>query len=134
MQLSAALPDFDGWAPIAADMFEGKPPVARKAQEIAPGPYADEELYALSWGDLSARLSAARELCEVLSSLPHVAHENGAASFGQIAAGHLDEAVGKAKESGEHAVNLEGSSNCKANDGTSGASTDAQHLITRGSQ
>ena len=43
-------------------MFEGKPPIAPQSRNSGPGENRADELRALSWSDLTARLAAARDL------------------------------------------------------------------------
>lgn len=57
--LSIALPDLDGCGFMDARMIEGKPPVA-SGQRVGRGD--GEPLRELTWGDLVARLNAARDL------------------------------------------------------------------------
>ena len=88
-------------------MFEGKPPRTAEAlpfEELQAG----ESLRPLSWDDLVARLSAARDLRESLggsASVPHASFDAGSAR--RIAAHH----------SGKLPVNLDDSSNRKGTEG-----------------
>ena len=81
-------------------MFEGKPPKTADALPLEE-PQDGETLRLLSWGDLVARLSAARELRGSLQG----AWGEGDASFDASSARCI-----AAHHNGKHAVNLEDSS------------------------
>jgi hypothetical protein len=88
-------------------MFEGKPPSATNALPLDE-PREGESLRPLSWGDLVARLTAARAVRE--------SSEDGAA--GSEASFHPGSArCIAAHHNGKHGVNLEDSSYGKGPDG-----------------
>lgn len=88
-------------------MFEGKPPRAADALPIEE-PREAESLRPLSWGDLVARLSAARAGRE--------SHEGGSA--GSEASFHARSArCIAAHHNGKHGINLEDSGYGKGPDG-----------------
>src|SRR5687768_3656195 len=90
-------------------MFEGKPPRAADALPLEE-PREGESLRPLSWGDLVARLSAARALRESL--------EGGA--VGSEASFHARSArCIAAHHNGKHGVNLEDLTYGKATEGNS---------------
>ena len=89
-------------------MFEGKPPHPRDARALDGEPRDIDALRPLSWGDLVARLSAARELrspCEVPAGR-EASFDAGSAR--RIAAHH----------GGKQDVNLDVSGNGKGHAGT----------------
>ena len=89
-------------------MFEGKPPRAADALPLEE-PQQGESLRPLSWGDLVARLSAARDLRASLGGEPAVCDASfDAGSARRIAAHH----------NGKHAVNLDDLANGKGTHGT----------------
>ena len=94
-------------------MFEGKPPRTAEAFPLEEQ-QAGEALRPLSWDDLVARLSAARDLRASLdpASGPHASFDAGSAR--RIAAHH----------NGKHPVNPDDSSNGK---GTRGIAETAVH-------
>ena len=81
-------------------MFEGKPPSTAEALPLGE-PHYGESLRPLSWGDLVARLSAAREVRGSIQG----AWGEGDASFDASSARCI-----AAHHNGKHAVNLEDSS------------------------
>ena len=88
-------------------MFEGKPPRAADALPLEE-PREGESLRPLSWGDLVARLTAARAVRE--------SSEGGAA--GSEASFHARSArCIAAHHNGKHGVNLEDLANGKSPDG-----------------
>ena len=84
-------------------MFEGKPPRTAEALPLEEG-HDGDSLRPLSWGDLVARLTAARDL---RASLGENAASFDASSARCIAAHH----------NGKHGVNLEDSSYRKGPEG-----------------
>ena len=104
-------------------MFEGKPPHPRDAQALDGEPRDIDALRPLSWGDLVARLSAARTLRSPFSA-PDSAGEASfdAGSARRIAAHH----------GGKYDVNLDVSGNGKGHAGTaSGAAFGAEPCAMR---
>jgi len=94
-------------------MFEGKPPAvfvpADGAHTAYPGSFADDVLLTLSWDDVVARLTAARDLRAVLAHVPLAAR----ASFDAIAAEHLLKRHYPAVHTDKQAVNPVASGNGK---------------------
>ena len=86
-------------------MFEGKPPHPREARALDDGPQDFEALRPLSWGDLVARLTAAREL----RGAGGEADERGEASFDAGSARRI-----AAHHNGNHDVNPDISANGKS--------------------
>ncbi|WP_338242108.1 hypothetical protein [Aurantiacibacter hainanensis] len=66
-------------------MFEGKLPPTHDSRDSAAGRLVDEDLCEMSWGDLVARLSAARELRAELAE----SDEATLASFDAESARHI---------------------------------------------
>jgi hypothetical protein len=100
-------------------MFEAKPPSTADALPLEEQQIG-EALHPLSWDDLVARLSAARNLRASLGgsgNVPHASFDAGSAR--RIAAHH----------NGKHAVNLDDSSNGK---GTQGIAEPAVHGAASG--
>lgn len=100
-------------------MFEGKPPRIAEALPLEEQ-QAGEALRPLSWDDLVARLSAARDLRASLggsASVPRASFDAGSAR--RIAAHH----------NGKHPVNLDDSGNGK---GTEGIAEPAVHGAVSG--
>jgi hypothetical protein len=89
-------------------MFEGKPPRPRDAQALDAEPQDFETLRPLSWGDLVARFTAARELREADDGV-----EGGEASFDAGSARRI-----AAHHNGNHDVNPDISGNGKSPAGT----------------
>ena len=103
-------------------MFEGKPPHPRDSRPLDSEPCDIDALRPLSWGDLVARLSAARHL---RSSYPP--GEGGEASFDAGSARRI-----AAHHNGKHDVNLDVSGNGKGHAGTaSGAAFGAESRAMR---
>jgi len=90
-------------------MFEGKPPRPRDAQALDEQQHDFETLRPLSWGDLVARFSAAREM---RSGDDHV-DEGGEASFDAGSARRI-----AAHHNGKHDVNPDVSAYGKSPAGT----------------
>ena len=90
-------------------MFEGKPPRPRDARALDEGPHDLEALRPLSWGDLIARFSAAREL----RSLYDQPDDHGEASFDAGSARRI-----AALHSGKPDINPDISGNGKSLPGT----------------
>lgn len=109
-------------------MFEGKPPIAANALSSAFGPFADEELFAFSWDDLVARLSASQDLRAALAHVPSAAR----ASFDAQAAQRLANRRSFADCSGKHGVNLAPSGNGKGNGARDSAGADRAWPTVRG--
>ena len=85
LRLRTALPVLDASPLEAGSMFEGKPLQAPDSRNSATGDTPEDRLCELHWGDLVARLSAARELRAELA-----ASDAGAlASFDACSARHL---------------------------------------------
>ncbi len=104
-------------------MFEGKPPRPRDARALGDEPHDIDALRPLSWGDLVARLSAARDL------RPPCEHgeAGGEASFDASSARRI-----AAHHNGKHDVNLDVSGNGKGHAGTaSAAATGAEPRAMR---
>lgn len=95
-------------------MFEGKPPNAVDAHPLEE-PREGESLRPLSWGDLVARLSAARALREALEGAAAGSEASFHAGSARCIAAH---------HNGKHDVNLEDSSNGKDPDGIAGPAVD----------
>lgn len=113
-------------------MFEGKPPIAAKAQTCATGAPVGAPARALQWSDLVAQLEAARELRAVLAD----SGEDSLASFDAALARRLAAQSGGDSDEDKRAVNLEDSVNLKGTGGIEiagvlGAQCDAE-LATRG--
>lgn len=98
-------------------MFEGKAPNPPKAQNGAALAHGGEELRALEWGDLVARLAAARELRASLVA----AGEYGLASFDGDLARKLAADHSENEPDHEHRVNFEDSANGKGDGGKDAA-------------
>ena len=88
-------------------MFEGKPPRAAADRPLAE-PRAGESLRPLSWGDLVARLSAARAARESLEGGPAGSEASFHARSARCIAAH---------HNGKHGVNPEDSAYGKGPDG-----------------
>ena len=93
-------------------MFEGKPPHSQDARPLDGEPRDIDALRPLSWGDLVARLSAARDL-RVSGELHG---EAGEASFDAGSARRI-----AAHHNGKQDVNLDVSGNGKGPAGTASA-------------
>jgi hypothetical protein len=93
-------------------MFEGKPPRPRDARALDDAQRDIDALRPLSWGDLVARLSAARDL---RSSCDGIA-PGGEASFDAGSARRI-----AAHHNGKQDVNLDVSGNGKGHAGTASA-------------
>lgn len=99
-------------------MFEGKPPAAAKTAENATATEAEGDLHPLSWHDLVARLSAAREL---QAALVHVSDATPGSfdvhSARQLATMYPEEGRGHPEKSrrpnGKQGVNLQNSADRK---------------------
>ncbi len=95
-------------------MFEGKPPHPHDARALGEEPRDIDALRPLSWGDLVARLSAARDV--------RAGHERpdtaGEASFDAGSARRI-----AAHHSGKQDINLDASGNGKGHSGTASAAT-----------
>ena len=92
-------------------MFEGKPPILPLGGQASSGDSSADELCALSWSDLKAKLAAARDLREVI-----VEDENGAiASFDADSARRLAAISDRPEDDGKRPVNPHGLGNSKAN-------------------
>lgn len=103
-------------------MFEGKPPHPRDARALDGEPRDIDALRPLSWSDLVARLSAARDLRS-----PCAPGEGGEASFDAGSARRI-----AAHHNGKHDVNLDASGNGKGPAGTaSGAAFGAEPRAMR---
>ena len=95
-------------------MFEGKPPIASGANGSNHGDSVNENLCALNWADVVARLAAARDLRRELDS-----HDDAAlASFDAECAQHLASHHGKSPEelatiNSKHGVNPDALANGK---------------------
>ncbi len=72
-------------------MFEGKPPFAPEASNSDADASAGERLRRLSWGDLVAKLEAARDLSEFIAHEKNAGGAFPAASFDAHSAHHLAE-------------------------------------------
>jgi|SRR5688572_20511227 len=93
-------------------MFEGKPPRPRDAQALDDEQPDIDALRPLSWSDLVARLTAARD-----SLLPHEGEDStGEASFDAGSARRI-----AAHHNGKQDVNLDASGNGKGHAGTAPA-------------
>src|SRR5687767_13732708 len=108
-------------------MFEGKPPRPADARPLEEQGES-EALRALTWGDLVARLSAAREL---RTSLVSAGEDGGDASFDASSARRI-----AAHHNGKLSINLDYSSNRKSGEGTAagaayGAGADVTPDATR---
>ena len=89
-------------------MFEGKPPATADAYRLEE-PQEGESLRPLSWSDLVARLSQARDLRASLEGAPVASDASfDAGSARRIAAHH----------NGKHGVNLDDLGNGKGPEGT----------------
>ena len=88
-------------------MFEGKPPKAADAHPLQE-PLEGESLRPLSWGDLVARLSAARAVRESLEGAPAGSEASFHARSARCIAAH---------HNGKHGVNLDDLANGKGPDG-----------------
>ena len=107
-------------------MFEAKPPVPGAAPG-RHGPLADEELHALAWSELVARLAAARDLRAALAYAP----PPGGASFDAGCAGHLADL---ATHNSKPGVNPEPSADGKSAWGKDGLHAECDRPDTRGSE
>ena len=104
-------------------MFEGKPPRPRDAHALEGEPRDIDALRPLSWGDLVARLSVARDL----RSSYDRAGAGGEASFDAGSARRI-----AAHHNGKQDVNLDVSGNGKGHAGTgSGAAFGAEPRAMR---
>ncbi|GEM_PF-1140817 len=114
-------------------MFEGKPPIAPDANGANHGETVGEDLCALNWSDLVAKLAAARDLRGELAS-----HDDGAiASFdaecAQHIASHHDKALtGQTTGNGKYGVNPDDLANGKAVCATIGRRADCDDPTNRG--
>jgi hypothetical protein len=88
-------------------MFEGKPPKAADALPLEE-PREGESLRPLSWGDLVARLSAARAVRESLEGVPAGSEASFHARSARCIAAH---------HNGKQGVNLEDLTSGKGPDG-----------------
>ena len=95
-------------------MFEGKPPNRRRVRETDHVRRTDDELLAISWNDLVARLESARELRASLAETPPITK----ASFDENSAQHLAERNHARPEGNEGRVNPETSAYGKRDGGT----------------
>ena len=98
-------------------MFEGKPPRPHDARALDPEQHDFETLRPLSWGDLVARFSAAREM----RSSGEEGDEHGEASFDAGSARRI-----AAHHNGKHDVNPDVSGNGKGLAGTAPQASGAQ--------
>jgi hypothetical protein len=96
-------------------MFEGKPPRPGEICPLSDSERGGEMLRPLSWNDLVARLSAARELRASLAP----DHGGGEGSFDAGSARRI-----AAHHNGKPGVNLEDSSNGKTMAGTANGAVD----------
>ena len=90
-------------------MFEGKPPLPPQANGQVPDDGAGNELGTITWPDLVARLSAARDLREEMGA--ELAHP--AASFDAFSARHLASQVRFGPEKSKRGVNPDDLANGK---------------------
>ena len=90
-------------------MFEGKPPFPPAASGSERGDSAVDELCAMDWSDLVAKLSAARDLRAELAD----SSDSALASFDPHGAAHLASHQEKSPVDGKRDVNLDGLSNGK---------------------
>jgi hypothetical protein len=111
-------------------MFEGKPPVPARAPGDSAAPEGEGELHAVSWSELVARLSAARELRTVLvaDALATPASFD-ADSARRLATMPVGEA---AAANGNKPVNLDGSANRKCPHGTNRSDEQQRRPALRG--
>ncbi len=91
-------------------MFEGKPPQSGEPRPLGIEPEGDS-LRPLSWDDLVARLSAAREFRDSLGGSARACESSFDAGSARLIAAH---------HNGKHLVNLDDSGNGKAGQGTAG--------------
>ena len=112
-------------------MFEGKLPIPGEAR-ARHAPFADEELHALSWSDLVARLAAARDLREVLRHAPVIPAATPAASFDPDSAQHLAQLHDPAADSSKPAVNPEPSADGKTTWAKDAMRTERTRPVSRG--
>lgn len=96
-------------------MFEGKPPLSGESRPL--GERDGEALRPLSWGDLVARLSAARELRAAYRAGDGGPIDSGARSGASFDAGSARRIA--AHHNGKDAVNLDSSGNGKGPASTS---------------
>lgn len=94
-------------------MFEGKTPFPPAASGSDRGDSAGEELCALKWPDLVAKLAAARDLREELARV----EDDALASFDPHGAAHLASHHEKSPVDGKRDVNLDSLVNGKDTDG-----------------
>ena len=109
-------------------MFETKPPVPATAKSVAAPQDVEEELRAISWADLAAKLAAARE-GRVASGK---GNESNAASFDAQSAQHLAEMDEVENGDNHDAVNLTDLGNRKGAGGINNANEEQQRPAIRG--
>jgi len=102
-------------------MFEGKPPIPARAGDYADTGSAQVQLRALSWSELIARFTAARELQSALIS----PSDQSLASFDAQSARHLAAMHEGECEIGKEVVNLDDSGNRKGAKADTVAVTDS---------
>lgn len=109
-------------------MFETKPPVSAKAHSVAAPHDVAEELRAVSWADLAAKLAAAREGRSAIGE----GSVSSPASFDALSAQHLAEMDEVEKANHHDAVNLTDLGNRKGAGGITNANEEQQRPATRG--
>jgi len=109
-------------------MFEGKPPLPADLDAGAHAAPVEDQLRALSWPELIARLAAARDLQAALMPAPQAQ----AASFDSHSANHIAAMQGSSAKHDHESVNLLDSANRKYVGGKKGSSKPAHLPVTRG--
>ena len=115
-------------------MFEEKPPFAPEASDSAAPAKAGEQLHRLSWGDLVAKLEAARDLSQEFAKSEAPPVQDQSASFDADCANRLAEQQEPFSSNYELPVNLESSGNGKHRAGIKSPEDDANDRLARGPQ
>lgn len=115
-------------------MFEKKPPLVPEASDSAAPAKAGEQLHRLSWGDLVAKLEAARDLSQEFASSKTPSEQPEIASFDAEYAHRLAEQQEPFSPNYELPVNLESSGNRKHSAGIKSPEDDANDWLARGPQ